>query len=115
MAQLSFLSVILLSAIRDLSLQHFHGVFLCGRLPPTFKVHGPDCAWWDLAEYCIIKFHSSRGVTRDPKSQFVNSSRALELRGVRAPSIQAAYKKWEHVQEILRTYAGAYSMISSTQ
>jgi hypothetical protein len=30
--------------------------------------------------YCTIKFNSSRGVRRDPKSQFVNSSRGLELR-----------------------------------
>jgi hypothetical protein len=34
---------------------------------------------------------------------------------LQAPSIRAAYKKWEHVQEKLRTYAGAYSMISSMQ
>ncbi|KAJ7931939.1 hypothetical protein B0H13DRAFT_1857357 [Mycena leptocephala] len=53
MAQLSFLSVILLSAIRDLSLQHFHGVFLCGRLPPTFKNGG--CAMHRLLSECTWK------------------------------------------------------------
>jgi hypothetical protein len=30
--------------------------------------------------YCTIKFNSSRGVTRDPKYHFVNSSKAPQLR-----------------------------------
>jgi hypothetical protein len=32
--------------------------------------------------YCTIKINSSRGVMRDPKFQFVNSSRELELRDI---------------------------------
>jgi hypothetical protein len=38
---------------------------------------------------------------------------AVTVPVLRTSSIQAAYKKWEHVQEKFRIYAGAYSMIST--
>jgi hypothetical protein len=50
----------------------------CGRVRLDYSVQITTHHWHWI--YCTIKFNSSRGVMRDPKSQFVNSSRGLELR-----------------------------------
>jgi hypothetical protein len=47
----------------------------------TFRRRMPDHPVFRVM-YCTIKINSSRGVTRDPKFQFVNSSRELELHDI---------------------------------
>ncbi|KAJ7903138.1 hypothetical protein B0H13DRAFT_1882297 [Mycena leptocephala] len=74
MAQLSFLSVILLSAIRDLSLQHFHGVFLCGRLPPTFKhtMKVKSAILLHPTIFAAVLYHRTAAVKNFPALQVVD-------------------------------------------